>query len=233
MSPLITLDGLSFQTPDGRTLLDNLTLSFGAERTGLVGRNGVGKTTLIRLILGELAPGAGTVSVRGRIGVLRQTLVLPPDATVGDRLGVSEALARLARIEAGIGSEADFAEADWGLESRLAQALAQVGLAGLDVGRPAASLSGGEATRASLAGLLAAEPDLILLDEPTNNLNAGARALVAQVLRGWRRGRGCWPSTRGGSPIRAGRRCCPACPCGSPARSGWRSPGPTARARPA
>ena len=188
MSPLITLDGLSFQTPDGRALLDNLTLSFGAERTGLVGRNGVGKTTLIRLILSELAPSAGTVTVRGRIGVLRQTLVLPPDATMGDRIGVSGALARLARIEAGAGSEADFAEADWGLESRLAQALAQVGLAGLDLARPAAALSGGEATRASLAGLLAAEPDLVLLDEPTNNLDAGARALVAQVLRGWKGG---------------------------------------------
>ena len=188
MSPVITLDGLSFQTPDGRVLLDNLTLAFGAERTGLVGRNGVGKTTLVRLMLGELTPSGGSVNLRGRVGVLRQALAPPPGATVGDQLGVSDALARLARIEAGDGDEADFAQADWTLEARLAQALAQVGLPGLDLGRPAASLSGGEATRASLAGLMAAEPDLILLDEPTNNLDAEARALVAQVLRGWRAG---------------------------------------------
>jgi ATPase subunit of ABC transporter with duplicated ATPase domains len=188
MSPLITLDGLSFQSPDGRPLLDNLTLAFGAERTGLVGRNGVGKTTLIKLMLGELAPSAGAVTLRGRVGVLRQTLALPPDATVADRLGVADALARLARIEAGTCDETDLAEADWTLEARLAQALAQVGLAGLDPARPAASLSGGEATRAALAGLLAAEPDLVLLDEPTNNLDAKARALVAQVLRGWKGG---------------------------------------------
>ena len=188
MSPLITLDGLSFQTPDGRPLFDNLTLAFGAERTGLVGRNGVGKTTLIRLILGEIAPGAGSVTLRGRVGLLRQALAEDPAATVGERLGVSQPLARLARIEAGAGDELDFAEADWTLETRLAQAFAQVGLAGLDLARPAASLSGGEATRAALAGLLATEPDLLLLDEPTNNLDAGARELVAEVLRGWKGG---------------------------------------------
>jgi ATPase subunit of ABC transporter with duplicated ATPase domains len=188
MSSFITLDGLSFRTPDGRVLFDNLTLSFGAERTGLVGRNGMGKTTLIRLILGEIAPTAGSVAVRGRVGVLRQALAPPQGARVADVLGVAGPLARLARIEAGEGREADFAEADWMLEGRLAEALAQVGLAGLDSDRPAAELSGGETTRAALAGLIAAEPDLILLDEPTNNLDAAARELVAQVLAGWRGG---------------------------------------------
>jgi len=63
-----------------------------------------------------------------------------------------------------------------------------VGLAGVDRRRPAASLSGGQATRAALAGLLASERDLLLLDEPTNNLDAEARALVAQVLAGWKGG---------------------------------------------
>ena len=66
MSAFLTLDGLSYKTPDGHPLFDDLTLAFGAERTGLVGRNGVGKTTLIRLMLGEIAPAAGAVVVRGR-----------------------------------------------------------------------------------------------------------------------------------------------------------------------
>jgi ATPase subunit of ABC transporter with duplicated ATPase domains len=188
MPSFVTLDGLSYKTPDGRTLFEDLNLAFGAERTGLVGRNGVGKTTLIRLMLGEIAPSSGAVAVRGRVGALRQALAPPPGARVADVLGVAEPLARLTRIEAGAGSETDFAEADWMLESRLAEALAQVGLAGLDPARPAAALSGGEATRAALAGLIAAEPDLILLDEPTNNLDAVARGLVAQVLAGWRGG---------------------------------------------
>ena len=187
-APFVTFDGLTYATPDGRVLLENLTLAFGAERTGLVGRNGVGKSTLLRLILGELQPATGAVSVRGRVGVLRQALESPPGASVADLLGVAEPLARLRRIEAGQGDAHDLAEADWTLEARLASALASVELADLDLHRAAASLSGGQVTRATLAGLSAAEPDLLILDEPTNNLDAGARHLVAEVLGRWKGG---------------------------------------------
>jgi ATPase subunit of ABC transporter with duplicated ATPase domains len=184
----VTLDGLSYASPDGKTLFDNLTLAFGAERTGLVGRNGVGKTTLLRVMLGELAPAAGAVARQGRLGVLRQALVPAPRATVADLMGVAEPLARLARIEAGDAGEDDFAAADWALPARLAAALAEAGLPHLDLLRPAASLSGGQVTRASLAGLIAQTPDLLVLDEPTNNLDAEARERVAAMVGGWRGG---------------------------------------------
>lgn len=185
MPSLITLDGLSYSTPDGRSLFENLTLAFGAERTGLVGRNGVGKSTLLRIVLGELPPSAGALSVRGRLGVLRQALIPPPGATVAALVGVDEALARLRRVEAGEGSEDDFGDADWTLEARLEQALADVDLAGLDLERPAASLSGGQVTRASLAGLLAAEPDLLVLDEPTNHLDLDSIGAVEAAISGY------------------------------------------------
>ena len=61
--PSVTLSRLTYTGPDGHTLFSNLDLSFGTGRTGLVGRNGVGKTTLLRLITGEIAPTSGTVSV--------------------------------------------------------------------------------------------------------------------------------------------------------------------------
>jgi ATPase subunit of ABC transporter with duplicated ATPase domains len=188
MPSLLTLDGLGYATPDGRVLLRDLTLAFGAERTGLVGRNGVGKSTLIRLVLGEFAPSAGSLTVRGRVGVLRQALTPPPGATVAALMGVEAGLARLRRIEAGAGGDDDLAEADWMLESRLDAALNEVGLAGIALDRPASALSGGQVTRARLAGLLAASPDLLILDEPTNNLDAAARELVADVLGRWRGG---------------------------------------------
>src|SRR5687767_6877402 len=111
MPTFLTLDGLSYATPDGRSLFENLTLAFGAERTGLVGRNGVGKSTLVRLVLGELAPTAGALMMRGRLAVLRQALMPPPGATVAALMGVEGALARLRRVEAGTGSEDDFADA--------------------------------------------------------------------------------------------------------------------------
>jgi len=188
MSAFVTLDSLAYRTPEGRVLFENLTLAFGAERTGLVGRNGVGKTTLLRLILGELAPGAGAISVTVRLGALRQGLAPPTGARVCDLLGVGEAFDRLTRIGEGRGDEADFDLADWTLQPRLESALAEVGLAGLDLSRPAATLSGGEATRAMLAGLIAERPDLLVLDEPTNNLDAAGRDLVAEVLGRWRGG---------------------------------------------
>jgi ATPase subunit of ABC transporter with duplicated ATPase domains len=188
MLPFLTLDGLTYRAPDGRTLFENLTLAIGAERVGLVGANGCGKTTLLRLVLGELSPAAGTVAVRGRIGILRQSLSPPANARLADLLGVAEGLARLERIERGEGTAADLDAADWDLPATLEEALSDVGLAGSDPWRPAVSLSGGEATRAALARLLIARPDLILLDEPTNNLDTDARATVAEVLADWRGG---------------------------------------------
>jgi len=188
MPAFATLDAVSCKTPDGRSLFENLTLAFGAERTGLVGRNGVGKTSLLRLIAGDAVPADGAVSVRGAVAVLRQSLAPPPGATVAAVIGLARPLATLARIAEGLGSADDLAEADWTLEARLEAALADVGLPGLDPARPAASLSGGQLTRAALAGLLAQAPDLLLLDEPTNNLDADGRALIADVLGGWRGG---------------------------------------------
>jgi ATPase subunit of ABC transporter with duplicated ATPase domains len=188
MTSLITLDGLTQLSPDGRVLFETLTLAFGRERTGLVGRNGVGKTTLIRVILGEAQPAAGAVTVAGRLAVLRQQLAPPPGATLADLLGVAAPLAALSRLQAGQGTHDDLQRADWTLPPRVDAALAGMGLAGIPLDRPAEALSGGQATRAALAALLIAEPDFILMDEPTNNLDAEGRAVVAALLEGWRGG---------------------------------------------
>ena len=189
MPALVTLESVTYRAPDGRSLFENLTLAFGGERTGLVGRNGVGKTTLIRLILGELAPTFGAIAVEGRLALLRQALGPPEgDAILADVLGVRAGLDRLARLDAGLGIDGDLEHADWTLQQRTEAALADVGLAGFALDRAASSLSGGEATRAALAALLVAEPDLLIMDEPTNNLDLGARAAVADLLAGWKGG---------------------------------------------
>ena len=184
----ITLDGLTQLAPDGRVLFENLTLAFGREKTGLVGRNGVGKTTLLRLILGESEPAAGAVTVLGRLAALRQQAAPPPGARLADLLGVAEPLARLDRLEAGQGADGDFGAAEWDLPTRVDTALADIGLAGLGLDRPAETLSGGQATRAALAALLIAGPDVLIMDEPTNNLDAEGRAAVAALLERWRGG---------------------------------------------
>jgi ATPase subunit of ABC transporter with duplicated ATPase domains len=180
----IVLTDVAWSTPDGRPLLSQLSFGFAPERTGLVGRNGVGKSTLIRLVTGELRPAAGAVCVSGRLGVLRQTVQVDPGETVADLFGVAPALQVLARAEAGAATEEDLAVADWTLEARMAAALASVGLEAAPA-TPLASLSGGQRTRAALAALVFDQPDVLILDEPTNNLDAEGRAAVAQLLHGW------------------------------------------------
>ena len=188
MSTLIAVQELSYRTPDGRQIFENLSFAVGSERIGLVGRNGVGKSTLLKLLAGELEPTSGRILLGGRIGMLRQAMAPPPGAKVADLLGAAEPLARLRRIASGVAGDDDLGLADWTLEARLEAALGQLGLAGLALDRPAASLSGGQATRAALAGLMASGPDLLLLDEPTNNLDAEARSRLAEALAAWRGG---------------------------------------------
>jgi ATPase subunit of ABC transporter with duplicated ATPase domains len=165
MPASIVLSDLTLAAPDdGRPLLSNIDLSFGPERTGLVGRNGVGKTTLLRLISGELRPQAGTVSVTavpcwqnqpleaaGFFGSLLRELRINPHA---EENACRAALARfMFRADA---------------------ALAAV-----------SSLSGGQLLRAGLACVLggATPPSLLILDEPTNHLDTGSIEAVEAGLR--------------------------------------------------
>ena len=187
VSASITLSHLAWSAPDDRQLFSDLSLSFNAERAGLVGRNGVGKTTLLKLIANELRPRAGAVNVSGTLGILRQSVQVPANETIADLFGVRAALAVLRRAETGDASNDELADADWTLEARIASALAE---AGLDTSpdTPLATLSGGQRTRASLAALTFAEPDFLLLDEPTNNLDRDGRAAVIALLASWRAG---------------------------------------------
>lgn len=187
MPASITVSRLTWSTPDGRPVLSNLDLSFGSERTGLVGRNGVGKSTLLKLIAGDLPSHSGEVSITGTLGVLRQTVQADPRETVADLFGASAALALLHRAEHGDADADALAHADWTLEARMAAALGRLDLqAGPQT--PLSMLSGGQRTRAGLAALVFDEPDFILLDEPTNNLDREGRRAVIDLLAGWRIG---------------------------------------------
>ena len=187
MPASIVLSNLALCAPDGRTLVSPIDLSFGPERTGLAGRNGIGKSTLLRLISGELAPTAGFISVGGTLGVLRQSVQVGPDETVADLFGINRALAVLRRAEAGEAAADELAGADWMLEARVASALGRVGL-DAQPETPVDALSGGQRTRAGLAALVFNDPDFLLLDEPTNNLDRAGRVAVIEMLSTWRKG---------------------------------------------
>jgi ATP-binding cassette subfamily F protein uup len=149
-----------------RPLLDGVSLGVGTgERIGVVGRNGDGKTTLLRTIGGLEEPDQGRVSrSRGlHLGYLTQGDDLDPATTVQDAV---------------LG---DWAAHEWAADA-FTREIVEVLLAGVALDRVVSSLSGGERRRCSLARLLLGEHDLIVLDEPTNHLDVEAVAWLAQHL---------------------------------------------------
>ncbi len=187
LSSSITLSGITLAAPDGTPLLDSFDLTFASERTGLVGRNGVGKSTLLRVIAGEIRPATGTVRTGAHIALLRQIVTPEPGSTIADLFDRRAALALLDRAEKGAANLDELAEADWTLPARIEASLARFSLVASPDTR-LATLSGGQRTRASLAALVFDGPDFILLDEPTNNLDRDGRRAVIDLLAGWKGG---------------------------------------------
>jgi ATP-binding cassette subfamily F protein 3 len=176
----------------GRPLLENAELSLGAgQHAGLVGRNGTGKTTLLRLILGDLAPDGGDIEISPgwRMGTVAQETpegpvslietVLKADTerasllaeadTATDPHRIAEIHEELVRIDAHSAT------------ARAARILAGLGFDDAAQQRPVSEFSGGWRMRVALAAVLFSQPDLLLLDEPTNHLDFEATLW----LEGW------------------------------------------------
>ena len=195
----------------GEVILDGVSFTINrGERAGLIGPNGCGKTTLLRIILGQEAPDRGSVRLGPgdvRVGYLAQALDYAPDATVGAVVkqavaALSAAEQRVQSLAAAMGQAAgaeldailagyDLALADferlggYGIEARINAILDGLGLQLLDQTTPVHILSGGQKTRLGLARLLLTYPDLLLLDEPTNHLDMGALQWLEQFVRGY------------------------------------------------
>ena len=192
---------------DGAPLFDGLSFVLGdGERAGLVGPNGVGKSTLLRLLAGVDRPDRGAVATGtgGRIGWLPQEA---PDArtTLGELLGAGlgdlwtvrgELQVLLARLAEGDMSPATLeryghaqerfeALGGWALEAALDEARRALAIDHLDADTPLGRLSGGEQARALLAGTLLAAPTVLLLDEPTNHLDGDGLQWLEDWLRGF------------------------------------------------
>jgi ATP-binding cassette subfamily F protein 3 len=189
---MLTLNDISYSV-EGRPLFQGASARIPAgHKVGLVGRNGTGKTTLFRLIRGELALEGGEISLpsRARIGGVAQEApssatslidtVLSADTerarlmaeseTAGDAHRIAEIHARLTDIDA------------WSAEARASAILKGLGFDAEAQQRPCSDFSGGWRMRVALAGVLFAQPDLLLLDEPTNYLDLEGALWLEQYL---------------------------------------------------
>ena len=193
---MLQIDQLTYRVA-GKPLLEAATATVNkGERVGLVGRNGSGKTSLLKLISGELAPDEGGVTVPARLRVAKVAQHAPsgPESLLDTVLAAdrerSELLAeaetaddphRIAEIHTRLADiEAESAPA------RAARILAGLGFSEAAQRRPCAEFSGGWRMRVALAALLFSEPDLLLLDEPTNHLDLEATLWLEGYLKSYR-----------------------------------------------
>lgn len=184
------LHHLSYFLADGQAIFNQLSLSFANTKMGLVGRNGIGKTTLFKLLTGEILPTSGSISRHGKIAYMSQNPLIYPESTVAQLLGFKEKLDALARILQGSLSAQDFTTLndEWDIEQRLQQQLSLFQLDTIAPDRLVQGLSGGEQTRLLLTQVFYSDADIILLDEPTNHLDSQTRVLLYSAIDQWQGG---------------------------------------------
>src|SRR5690606_9282653 len=192
---MLHINDLTFRM-EGRLLLDRVTAAVPpGQKVGFVGRNGTGKSTLLKVITGELQPETGGISYpkNWRVGMVRQEVLAGPTSLLDTVLAADEERAALL-AEAEHATDAHrIAEihtrlADMGAHAapaRAASILAGLGFDEAAQARPCSDFSGGWRMRVALAAVLFSEPDLLLLDEPTNYLDLEGTIWLEDYLRSY------------------------------------------------
>jgi ATP-binding cassette subfamily F protein uup len=175
MAHLLGAEQIELEFPT-KQVFDNITVGVNeGDRIGIVGRNGDGKSTLLKILSKQLEPDSGRVTWRGslRIGYLTQV------DKIDDSLSIGQAVV------------GEGPEHEWATDPKIRDVLQGL-LGDLDWSQQVGSLSGGQRRRVALAALLAGDYDIIMLDEPTNHLDVEGVAWLAEHLRNR------WSKTAGG-----------------------------------
>ena len=170
---VLDIENLSYEI-DSQQILDNVTLRLGpGDRIGLVGPNGAGKTTFLRLILGKMSPTSGRV----KLGKTVVPAILSQEVLELDEFGDERIFELIAREKKTFTVNKK--------EVGISQLIEQLGFTSLQLQTPVSDLSGGQKRRLQLLRLLFGEPNLLILDEPTNDLDTDMLAQVEDLLDSW------------------------------------------------
>ncbi|WP_290713154.1 ATP-binding cassette domain-containing protein [Flavihumibacter sp. CACIAM 22H1] len=182
---MLNLQNISYSHPNKSILFEQLHLHLQPrQKMALIGNNGVGKSTLLRIIAGELSASSGCVKTTVKPYYVPQLVGQFTNCTVARVLRIEKKWRALQAILNGDVSEAqlDALEEDWSIEERCKQVLANWQLSNLDLQQSIEKLSGGEKAKLLLAGMELHQPELVLLDEPSNHLDLTARGLLYDFL---------------------------------------------------
>ncbi|MDR0658131.1 MAG: ATP-binding cassette domain-containing protein [Mediterranea sp.] len=180
----IVISDVSYHYSYQQALLEHISFSVSSNgKVSIIGNNGTGKSTLLRLLAGELMPSSGAIQCSSQPYYIPQQIGITGQS-ISEALGIDEKINALHAINNGSGDYVyyDLLEDDWDIESRCRSALDFWGLVDIGLASPIDSLSGGEKSKIFLAGLLIHKPDIILLDEPTNHLDHTSRGKLYDYI---------------------------------------------------
>jgi ATPase subunit of ABC transporter with duplicated ATPase domains len=183
---MLAIQNLGYAHPNKDVLFDGLNLVVNPhQKIALIGNNGAGKSTLLQLIAGHLSPATGRVSTSAPPYYVPQHFGQFDGLTVAQALGVEAKMAALHEILDGWATADNLAvlDDDWTIAERSQEALQHWQLAELSLTQPLATLSGGQKTRVFLAGVAIHQPEIVLLDEPSNHLDTAGRQLLYDFIK--------------------------------------------------
>ncbi len=183
---MLILQNISYIHPNKDLLFDNINLAVNNhDKIALIGNNGSGKSTLLKIIASELQLSGGQLSVDTKPYYVPQIFGQYNHLTVAQALRIENKVNALKEILNGNVTEENytFLDDDWTIEDRCNNALDYWQLKDLDLSKKMETLSGGQKTKVFLAGIYIHEPELVLLDEPSNHLDISGRQLLYDFIQ--------------------------------------------------
>lgn len=183
---MLTIQNLSYIHLNKEILFSNINLTVNnREKIALIGNNGVGKSTLLKIIAKELQPSDGLLKVETQPYYIPQIFGQYNHLTIAQALQIDKKLNALKEILNGNTSEENFnfLNDDWTIEDRCKEVLNYWDLSDLNLLQKMGTLSGGQKTKVFLAGISIHQPELVLLDEPTNHLDNSGRNILYDFIQ--------------------------------------------------